>query len=269
MEKINNQTISILGCGWLGLPLAGHLLQQGWLVKGSTTREEKLELLNSKGIEGYCFQVTSEGISGSAGSFFESSTLLINIPPGRKQPNVESRYPAQIKAILNQAKLGKVQSILFIGSTGVFGAHQGIVNEHSPADPDRPTGRALVEVEEMLKKQEDFQYSIIRMGGLVGPKRHPGRFLAGRTELTNPNGVVNMIHLADCIGIIETVLSQQEWGATFHGVHSSHPTRQEYYTEKAQELGLEAPTFTEGGRVSKQVNSLVEERLGYTFKQRI
>lgn len=33
-------TVSILGCGWLGLPLAEQLLAEGYSVKGSTTRAE-------------------------------------------------------------------------------------------------------------------------------------------------------------------------------------------------------------------------------------
>jgi 3-hydroxyisobutyrate dehydrogenase-like beta-hydroxyacid dehydrogenase len=34
---IENKSISILGCGWLGVPLAKHLIQKGFSVKGSVT----------------------------------------------------------------------------------------------------------------------------------------------------------------------------------------------------------------------------------------
>ena len=33
-------TVAILGCGWLGLPLAKHLLAQGHRVLGTTTSPE-------------------------------------------------------------------------------------------------------------------------------------------------------------------------------------------------------------------------------------
>jgi len=39
------QKVSILGCGWLGKPLAVFLISKGYLVKGSTTSDEKLKLL--------------------------------------------------------------------------------------------------------------------------------------------------------------------------------------------------------------------------------
>ena len=40
--------ISIMGCGWLGLPLAAQLVKAGYNVKGSTTTPEKLEVLQAE-----------------------------------------------------------------------------------------------------------------------------------------------------------------------------------------------------------------------------
>ena len=45
--------ISILGCGWLGLPLAKALLENSFLVNGSTTSIEKLSVLENSGIQGF------------------------------------------------------------------------------------------------------------------------------------------------------------------------------------------------------------------------
>ena len=44
---MQKETITILGCGWLGLPLAKALVKAGYQVKGSTTREENLETLRN------------------------------------------------------------------------------------------------------------------------------------------------------------------------------------------------------------------------------
>gem|GEM_PF-4555050 len=56
MNSLSKPTISIIGCGWLGLPLAEFLVQKGYLIKGSTTREEKLDQLKSKGIQPFLFK---------------------------------------------------------------------------------------------------------------------------------------------------------------------------------------------------------------------
>ena len=37
-----NNKIALIGCGWLGLPLAKSLLKKGYQVAGSTTSVEKL-----------------------------------------------------------------------------------------------------------------------------------------------------------------------------------------------------------------------------------
>lgn len=43
--------VSIIGCGWLGLPLAKFLVQKGFPVKGSVTTESKINQLASLGIK--------------------------------------------------------------------------------------------------------------------------------------------------------------------------------------------------------------------------
>jgi 3-hydroxyisobutyrate dehydrogenase-like beta-hydroxyacid dehydrogenase len=52
------KNVSILGCGWLGKSLAISLLDEGYSVKGSTTTEEKLELLELNKIEPYLVNIS-------------------------------------------------------------------------------------------------------------------------------------------------------------------------------------------------------------------
>ena len=40
--------ISILGCGWLGLPLAQQLVHEGYQIHGATTSEKKLIVLEKQ-----------------------------------------------------------------------------------------------------------------------------------------------------------------------------------------------------------------------------
>lgn len=41
-------SISVLGCGWLGLPLAKHLIDSGFMVKGSIRSSSKISDLEKK-----------------------------------------------------------------------------------------------------------------------------------------------------------------------------------------------------------------------------
>jgi 3-hydroxyisobutyrate dehydrogenase-like beta-hydroxyacid dehydrogenase len=62
--------ISILGCGWLGFPLAKKLIEIGFEVKGSTTSENKLALLKSNNIEPFLLRLSESKISDSVSEFF-------------------------------------------------------------------------------------------------------------------------------------------------------------------------------------------------------
>ena len=78
--------ISILGCGWLGLPLAEKLIETGYEVKGSTTSENKLDILQSHKIEPFLVTLSEDKITGTISEFLnESEILIIDIPPGLRK----------------------------------------------------------------------------------------------------------------------------------------------------------------------------------------
>ncbi|RZJ28768.1 MAG: short-chain dehydrogenase, partial [Flavobacterium sp.] len=52
--------ISILGCGWLGLPLAKSLIQKGYSVKGSTTSENKVDVLQANNIDPFVISLSED-----------------------------------------------------------------------------------------------------------------------------------------------------------------------------------------------------------------
>ena len=53
MKIVVMKSVSILGCGWLGKPMAVSLLREGFSVKGSTTSEIKIQELEALEIEAY------------------------------------------------------------------------------------------------------------------------------------------------------------------------------------------------------------------------
>ena len=78
---MDEKSISILGCGWLGLPLGERLQNEGYSVKGSTTTEDKLDVLKEKGIEPFLVELTPEVKAEKIQEFLDSSFLIIDIPP--------------------------------------------------------------------------------------------------------------------------------------------------------------------------------------------
>ncbi|MGO1586087.1 MAG: NAD(P)-binding domain-containing protein, partial [Mesonia sp.] len=60
--KMKNK-IAILGCGWLGFPLAQKLVKEGYHVKGTTTTSGKLEKLEEAGIQSFLISLTEEKVT--------------------------------------------------------------------------------------------------------------------------------------------------------------------------------------------------------------
>lgn len=260
-------SISILGCGWLGLPLAERLVKEGFPVKGSVTKKEKLDLLKQKKITPFQIELKDQAVEGTAKKeFFCSDLLIINIPPGRKA-DVVGYHTAQIRQLIKEIVNGTIQHVLFISSSAVYPDQNKEVVETDVPLPDKESGKALLQAEQLLQSQSKFKTSIIRFGGLIGPKRHPGKFLAGKKEVANGDAPINVIHRDDCIELIYGVIQQQAWGEIFNACADIHPSRRTFYTKAAEDLLLEPPSFKQDGIAYKIVNSKkIKERLNYVFK---
>ena len=264
--------ISILGCGWLGLPLAKSLLEKGFSVKGSTTSLEKISDLKNSGMEAFQIEILETEIKGEINSFLENSQILIiDIPP--KLRNVSSEnFVQKIKNLIPLIEQANVEKVIFISSTAVYADADSIVSEDTKPQPETESGKQLLEAEQLLQNNKNFQTTVLRFGGLIGDDRHPIHFLAGRKNLENPEAPINLIHQTDCIGIIEKILlSVQDdnlvWGETFNTVAPFHPTRKEYYTKKAIDLNMQIPEFDQSKpSIGKLISSEKLERvLQYDF----
>ena len=274
------KTIAILGCGWLGLPLAKSLLSKGYEVKGSTTSESKLEVLKNAGILPFQIQLETHQIIGTIEDFLkETDVLIIDIPPGLRREvstSKEMKFVNKIKKLIPYIEKSGIQKVLFVSSTSVYGDYFPIVEitEETKPNPDTESGKQLAITERHLQSNPHFKTTIIRFGGLLGDDRHPITFLAGKTNVENPDAPVNLIQREDCIGIIEKILNQVEydiWGETFNAVAPQHPTRKTYYQKKAELFNLPLPTFAEHSESKgKMISSKkVETILGYSFQKEI
>ncbi len=265
------KTISILGCGWFGLPLAVRLIRSGFQVNGSTTTPEKRKNLKEQGISDYLITL-NPGLHAQpdAGSFFDADAVILNIPPGRKDPHAASRYRLMMDNLLPHLTSSPASLLIFISSTSVYADSGKVVFEDDAGKGNlRTSGKTLLEAEQNFMKRSEFDTTVLRFGGLYGNERHPARFLAGRTGLPNPEAPVNLVHLEDCIRITERILRKQVKGDVFNVVSDEHPNRKTYYTECARRMGLKKPEFNPPAPDDtwKQVsNRHLKETLQYEFK---
>lgn len=262
--------ISILGCGWLGFPLAVNLLENKHHVKGSTTTESKIPKLKEAGIEPYLIKLDPEIECDDCDSFWESDVLVLNIPPGRGREDVVAFHTTQIISVIDRLESSPIKHVVFVSSTSVYPKLPGVVEESDVIEGEagRESGNALIKAESLLTQEENFETTVLRFGGLYGYDRHPAKYLAGRENLDRARAPVNLIHRDDCIRIINHIIDGNITGEIFNAVTDGHPPRELYYTEAAKAMGLDIPTFKRDSRKDYKVvsNRKLKERLQYQFK---
>lgn len=268
-----NKHISLIGCGWLGLPLGEDLAKNGCLVKGSTTSPSKIELLKKAGIIPYIISINENGISGNLEDCLKGSEILIvNVPPGLRK-NPEANFIKRTDLLCRHIENSDIKKVLFASSSSVYEdeLNMPIITDESPLNGQSESAKQLIGAEQVFRSNSNFETTILRFGGLIGPDRHPVKHLAGRKNIKDPEGPINLIHRVDCIGIIKTVINNAHWNTDFNAVAPQHPSRESYYTLLCKTQHLPLPQFdhttpSKGKIIS---NEKVEQILNYAFKQKL
>jgi nucleoside-diphosphate-sugar epimerase len=244
------KNISILGSGWLGKPLAISLLEKGFTVKGSTTSEDKLDILQLHSIEPYLVDIAS---FEEFDAFLKADILIVAIT---------SKDIDGFKNLILQIENSSIQKVIFISSTSVYGRLNKVMTEE-----DAVLNTPLSEIEGLFRANSLFETTIIRFAGLYGDERHPSNWFKNGRKIPQPNGFVNMIHKEDCIEIIHSIIHQNCWNETFNACSNHHPTRREFYTLAKLGANFEVPIFEENEVYQWKIISSkkVQEFLNYTF----
>jgi nucleoside-diphosphate-sugar epimerase len=256
-----NERISIVGSGWLAKPLAAALKQKGYEVRCSNRSGNKPENFPVDTIK---LVIDEHHVECSDPTFFDVDVLIVAIPPGRKS-DPEFRHPKEISQLL---KLVKSSKIIFVSSTSVYPDTNGSVDELCDLPPDTSSGKALKHAEQLLRDVCGDRLTVVRFSGLIGGDRMPGRFLAGKSDVENPDAPVNLIHQTDCVRVLMEIIRQNAFGYTFNACADEHPTRRKYYTEEAEKLGLKVPEFSSQSNGTFKIvdASFLKSKLGFEFQ---
>lgn len=241
-----NKTVGVLGCGWLGLPLAADLVAAGYRVKGSSTRPGKLAELTARGIEPFLLELGPAGFRGDIAGFLKGLDVLVfNIPPGLRK-NPDNDYVGQVRHLMLAVRKAGLPRLIFVSSTSVYGRLQGVVDENVLPEPDTASGRQLLEAEALAWHDHVGRSTlIVRLGGLLGPDRHPATMLSGRTDLKGGKDPVNLIRRHEAVHLLMLALERSDWEGLVNAVHPEHPGKASFYGREARRLGLEPPSYTD------------------------
>lgn len=244
--------ITVIGCGWLGLPLSENLISNGYSVYGSTTSFSKFNSLVSKGIHAFIY--SAENIFKVDDRVNDSEIVIVNFPPS-KSPN----YAKQVEELLNQ--FSENTKVIFTSSTSVYEEVDAIVDEKGKINEQHP-----VRLAEKVVLSGNRPYCILRLSGLIGAGRHPIHFLQGRENLSGGVVPVNLVHLKDVIEAIGAIIAGNKWSCIYNVSYPSHPAKKEYYPMMAKMVGLKAPIYAEDNTKGKEIDgNLLTTELDFSY----
>ena len=248
-----DKSISILGSGWLGLPLAKQLLQQFTRVNISTRSVEKAKLLAASGLTPYIIDI--ENPTDNLQAFLQSDTLIVNIT---------GKNISAFENLLKEIEISPVKKVLFTSSTGVYPQKNGLCFE---SDELTHVDHPLLTIENLFLKNRHIKSTILRCAGLIGGKRHPGRFFASGRAIRDAQAGVNLIHLDDCLAIISLIISKNIFPEILNVCADTHPSKALFYQFNAVALGLPKPDIDNADNVINKivVNEKLKGLLNYQF----
>lgn len=235
MEKL------IFGCGYLGIRVAMRWRGAGDRVFAVTRSAERGDQLRAQGLFPIVADVTKPD---TLVELPHASTVLFAVGFDRTTgSSVREVYVTGLRSVLD-ALPPSVQRFIYVSSTGVFGQADGTwVDEESVCEPTRPTGRACLEAERLLRDHSLGQRSVtLRMAGIYGPGRVPRKteLMRGEPILAAERGRLNLIHVDDAASVI---LAAEVKAKTpnLYLVSDGHPVLRREYCQQIARLA-EAPS---------------------------
>jgi len=280
MKKEAITSVGIIGCGWLGSALAHQLKEKAVKVLATRSTSENVEQLLSQGIDASVLLLPNEQSELNAHPIFNSQCIVIAITPQFKQGRAD--YGDKVEQLVIAAKASPcVEQVILLSSTAVYNGLSGDIAETAILDLTADKVSILSQAEQAVLSFNDDDNDndndnvnkvayVLRLAGLVGPNRHPGKFLLNGRMLKSPEAKVNLIHQQDVIGLIESLLSESITSGIFNGVSATHASKKEYYQTAASALAIAPPSFVPEESSSTQIKRIVNgdkvaAELGYQF----
>lgn len=247
-----SQNVFLWGAGWLGLPLAKSISESGNNVSCITRSSEKKNFLISLSLNA----ITLDELVDEPEILKKCDVLIVTVPPV-----AEFSFYESLSFFLKS--LPYYCHVIYTGSTGIYKNPEGLIDENSEID----SIKGVFQIEDFLQKQIHQNLTILRLGGLIGPKRHPVHFLVKKPVNENPNQVVNLVQQIDVIKVVLYFINSKKSGI-FNVCSPEHPTRKEYYNLAAKAFGLRPISFENDEHQSGKIvdiKKLVELIPDHTF----
>lgn len=192
----------MIGAGYIGLPLACSLKEQGHETTGWVSSEASRMRLEEKGLPAICADVADEKAWAQCDKNWDAMIYCVS----SSRQGLKAFAVAHQRGLELALKCGAAR-FLYVSSTSLYGQNDGSeVNEFSLTQPVSEKGKILLEAEERVKKCGGV---IARLAGIYGPERGfwLQKILSGATVLEgNGERWLNQIHRDDAVSALSFLL---------------------------------------------------------------
>lgn len=231
--------ILVAGAGYVGLPLAVSLRQQGHHVCGWVHSAESAAAVSKAGVESICGDLADTGLWRGRSQAWDA----IFYCPSTSGGGVEAYERVHRTGLLNALQfLSPSGRIFYTSSTSVYGQDDGSdVDESSLTQPRAEGSRILLEAEARVLERGG---SVLRLAGIYGPQRsvYLRRIREGSATLPGEGKRwVNQIHRDDAVSALEFLWNGQAEAGTWNGVDNEAVSLKALYQWICRETGLPEP----------------------------
>ena len=207
--------ISIIGCGWLGKPLAKSLSKEHQILCYSRKETSDASL-------NYIYK------PDASSDFYKSEIIIIAI-------NTKDNYIDTLKTIATNAS--KASTIIMMSSISVYREFDKEVDENTII-----TKVGLQKEAEKLIQGLKKNLIILRLGGLMGDNRISGKW---KSASTFSDGYVNYVHKDDVIAIVKKLIQTDIQNGIYNVVAPLYPLRSQVHQKNSQRFGFKLGAFEE------------------------
>jgi nucleoside-diphosphate-sugar epimerase len=260
--------IVIAGCGFVGLATARVFHAAGWDVLGLTHSAESADALRGEKFPiAQCDIAIADSVRAIAAGGGNADAVIHCASSGRG--GADAYRAVYLEGARNLLGAFASARLIFTGSTSVYAQADGsVVNEGSPAEPPRETGRILREAEDLVLARRGI---VARLAGIYGPGRSVllRKFFSGEAIIEGEGSrVVNQVHRDDIASALLALVEKNTPG--IFNVNDDAPmTQREIYAWLAERFSLPLPPAgpidpnRKRGWTSKRVSNAKLRALGW------
>jgi nucleoside-diphosphate-sugar epimerase len=256
--------ILMLGCGYLGEPLAMRLHRAGHQVTAASRRPQRVEQLRKQGLNSWLCDWSSETAPPPPGRDYDAVVIAIGHRPPEGIPPALGHVQGLERLSHWLAPAGPAASQgcrwLYVSSTGLYQPADGDwVDESWSVVATRPSTASALAAEQWLSQQVPAPNLLIaRLAGIYGPGRLPNRqpLIDQQPLPVDPQAYVNLIHVEDAGRILAAWLTTPQPPTGILNICDGQPPcRKDYYLLLSQLLRLPPPRFASPDAVAGSMAS--------------